>query len=61
MKDKPERKQPYNPLDKVNSGQSVADALLKQEYNPLPPPSFDGGGIYAIYYFGNNLEYDKIS
>ena len=61
MKEKPEKKQPYNPLDKINLGRSVADALLKQVYNPLPPSAFEGVGIYAIYYFGDNPRYSQIS
>lgn len=44
---------PYNPLDKANLGKSVADALLQQPKAPLRElKSFDGVGIYAIYYIG---------
>lgn len=48
----------YNPLDKINLGKSVAEALLDR-----PPDSlgnleqFDGAGIYAIYYNGNCKPY----
>lgn len=45
---------PYNPLDKVNLGGSVADAMLQSEVRPLGElESFDGAGIYAIYYVGD--------
>ena len=51
----------FNPLDKKNLGVSVADALLEKKPVPLPPSeSFDGAGIYAIYYAGGFLEYKKI-
>jgi hypothetical protein len=46
----------YNPLDKRNLGQSVAEALLQSELDSLPSPGardgFLGAGVYAIYYFG---------
>lgn len=43
---------PFNPLDKTNLGESVADAMLLQPVVPLPPDAFTGAGIYAIYYTG---------
>ena len=53
---------PYNPLDKINLGKSVVEALL------LSPPTgldtvqpFDGAGIYAIYYHGSFEPYGVIS
>ena len=52
MADQPEGIVPYNPLDKQNLGISVADALLQTELRALPPPPFEGAGIYAIYYRG---------
>ncbi len=52
---------PFNPLDKKNLGVSVADELLAQELEPLPPEPFIGAGIYAIYYKGNYQPYKKIS
>ncbi|MDQ2999961.1 MAG: Eco29kI family restriction endonuclease [Fibrobacterota bacterium] len=52
---------PYNPLDKVNLGVSVADAMLIKPAVPLPPPMFRGAGIYAIYYTGSFPLYKKIS
>lgn len=45
---------PYNPLDKINLGKSVAEALLDSPAHPLVElPRFDGAGIYVIYYTGN--------
>ncbi len=44
---------PYNPLEKVNLGKSVADAMLAQPavaMTDLHP--FLGAGIYALYYTG---------
>lgn len=52
---------PFNPLDKRNLGKSVAEALLKQPVCPLPPDSFEGAGIYAIYYVGNFPAYKSIA
>jgi hypothetical protein len=43
----------YNPLDKINLGKSVADALLEQPVHPLEAiPPFEGAGIYVLYYRG---------
>ena len=43
----------YNPLDKINLGNSVATALLEQPVHPLGDiPSFEGAGIYVLYYRG---------
>jgi hypothetical protein len=55
------KKQPYNSLDKINLGKSVANAILSQEYSSLPPERFYGVGIYAIYYFGDDPLYKLIS
>lgn len=51
---------PYNPLDKKNLGTSVAEALLQQELVALPPSSFNGAGVYAIYYTGSFAAYEPI-
>lgn len=58
---KQKKKEPYNPLDKINLGRSVANALLSSELEEMPPEPFTGAGIYAIYYFGNNPLYSFIS
>ena len=52
----------YNPLDKINLGKSVADALLGQPVRPLNAiVPFDGAGIYVLYYSGPNPVYAAIS
>lgn len=53
---------PYNPLDKLNLGKSVAEALLDQEAHPMADvPLFTGAGIYAIYYSGPHPAYKKLA
>jgi len=47
------KEQPFNPLDKLNLGIAVRDALLKREVVPLPPERFKGAGVYALYYVGS--------
>jgi len=52
----------FNPLDKRNLGESIAEAILKQEiYSLKDLKPFVGAGIYAIYYKGNFPLYKKIS
>jgi hypothetical protein len=52
---------PYNPLDKLNLGKSVAEALLNQPDHPMAEiPPFEGAGIYVIYYKGNYPLYAPI-
>lgn len=54
--------EPYNPLDKLRLGESVAKALLARPSVPLPiPEPFPGAGIYAIYYAGKYPAYRKIA
>lgn len=51
----------FNPLDRVNLGASVAQALLQQAPIPLGKiKPFKGAGIYAIYYTGNFKSYEPI-
>ncbi len=53
---------PYNPLEKVNLGISVAEAMLSQSACPLADlPAFSGAGIYALYYHGNFPPYRKLA
>ncbi len=53
---------PYNPLDKGHLGESVARALLTCPVVALPPPNpFTGAGVYALYYTGDFLPYQKIA
>ena len=45
---------PFNPLDRINLGKSVAEALLESDVLPLGAlKPFNGAGIYAIYYAGD--------
>lgn len=52
---------PFNPLDKRNLAESVTDAMLARQVEPLPPKQFIGAGIYAIYYTGSFPLYRKIA
>ncbi len=53
---------PYNPLDKLNLGRSVAEALLGESVRPLSNiKGLIGAGVYAIYYTGNFPAYAPIS
>jgi hypothetical protein len=53
---------PYNPLDKMNLGGSVADAMLESAIHPLDGlEPFNGAGIYAIYYTGDFEAYKPLS
>lgn len=52
---------PFNPLDKANLGESVAEAMLQQSVVSLPPDTFIGAGIYAIYYTGDFELYEEVS
>lgn len=52
----------YNPLDKINLGKSVADALLEQPVHALDAiPPFEGAGIYVLYYRGGFPAYAPIA
>ena len=52
----------YNPLDKMNLGASVAEALLLRRPQPLGSiPLVKGAGIYAIYYVGDFPLYEPVS
>lgn len=52
---------PYNPLEKKNLAVSVAEAMLNRPVSHLPPDSFEGAGIYAIYYTGDFEAYKRIA
>lgn len=53
---------PFNPLDKKNLGASVAEALLSKDAHPLSELStFEGAGIYAIYYVGDHPAYELLA
>lgn len=52
----------FNPLDKKNLGNSVADALLSRQRSPIPPKErFVGAGVYAIYYAGPFEPYRRLA
>ncbi|MEV1168150.1 Eco29kI family restriction endonuclease [Nonomuraea sp. NPDC049784] len=53
--------EPYNPLDEENLARGVADALERQPVHRLPPPSFTGAGLYALYYVGDFELYAPLS
>jgi Eco29kI restriction endonuclease len=53
---------PFNPLDKSNLAESLAEAMLKRPVSPLPPKEkFDGAGVYAIYYAGDFSPYGPLA
>ena len=53
---------PYNPLDKINLGKSVADALLESAVRPLSNTAhLVGAGVYALYYSGDFAPYAPIA
>lgn len=46
--------QAYDPLDYDNLARSIVEALLSGPEAPLPPSeTFEGAGVYAIYYHGD--------
>jgi hypothetical protein len=52
----------YNPLDKINLGKSVAEALIDRDAEPLGTlPQFAGAGIYAIYYCQRNMRMSPLT
>jgi hypothetical protein len=53
--------EPYDPLKYENIGLHLAEKLVSQPLHPLPPPPFDGLGVYAIYYCGSLAPYRSIA
>jgi len=56
--------EPYNPLDKLNLGRSVSEALLLSSVRNLSSvnsESLIGAGVYAIYYSGPFPPYEPVS
>ena len=51
----------FNPLDKLNLGIAVRDALLKRPVVQLPPARFKGAGVYAIYYLNGFEPYKALA
>ena len=53
---------PHNPLDRINLGLSVTNALLARKPIPLESAEqFNGAGVYAIYYTGDFPAYRQIA
>lgn len=51
---------PYDPLDYENLAHSVVHGLLEGPAHTLPPEnSFEGPGVYAIYYHGGFEGYSR--
>jgi hypothetical protein len=52
----------YNPLNLRNIAETLVRELLRREPGPLPPSdTFDGAGVYAIYYMGDFHLYRPLS
>lgn len=57
-----DKQENYNPLEKKHIGESVVKAMLDQAATPLESiSSFDGAGIYAIYYMGAFPAYTELT
>lgn len=55
-------KRPFNPLDKRNLAASIAEALLERDPIQLDGlSSFNGTGVYALYYTGPNPAYTPLA
>ncbi len=53
--------QPYNPLDKRQLGESVANELERRQIVPLGSLTpFEGAGVYALYYDGPLAAYAEL-
>lgn len=53
---------PYNPLDKLNLGKSVVQALLGQDARAMAGiGEIRGAGVYAIYYTGSFPAYEPVA
>jgi len=59
--DKYKHFKPFNPLDKKNLGDSVAEFMLSSRPESLPPEPFTGAGIYALYYVGPFELYSQVA
>jgi hypothetical protein len=53
---------PYDPLDLRTLAESMVKVVLEQRVYPLGEvPSFEGAGVYVIYYTGNYDPYKSIT
>lgn len=55
--------EPFNPLAEQVLARTLVAALEERPWTALPPPGgrFDGAGIYALYYFGDNPVYHLLA
>jgi hypothetical protein len=53
--------QPFTPLSRLNLARSIETEMLGRPCVALPPPRFEGAGVYAIYYGGSFPDYAPIS
>lgn len=53
--------EPFNPLSRIALAESVVAHLEARPTSPLPPDTFIGAGVYAIYYTGNLPYYAAVS
>lgn len=54
--------EPFNPLNMVHLGESIAGAMLSTEAKPLSDlATAPGAGIYAIYYTGTFPAYSQLA
>ncbi len=51
----------YDPLAYDNIGTHLAEKLMEQPLVALPPDSFNGNGVYALFFSGNDGIYRPIS
>lgn len=51
----------FDPLNKLHLAESVARALLLSRVHPVAPLTFEGAGIYAIYYAGSHPAYQRLA
>ena len=51
---------PYDPLEYENIGKHIAQKLVSQPVQRLPPAEFEGYGVYALYYCGQLGQYRPI-
>ena len=60
--DRREVSSPYDPLDLRTLAESMVKVVLEQEVYPLGDvPSFDGAGVYVLYYTGDYAPYKSIA
>lgn len=52
--------EPYNPLDKANIGNNIANELMNNDVKNMLVDPFIGAGVYAIFFVGNNGIYKEL-